>query len=114
MKQNQELSRPTVQQDLAVTRRSMLTQTGTVAIVLFGFRLLPAGNWSLDEPGCRDERDELLANSGDVGSDPQTAGKTSDREEFLRWVGEHMLAGACPVLFILLRQFLLLRLLERL
>ena len=94
MKQKQGLRRPADQPVATVTRRSMLSQTGTVAIALFGLRFLPAGNRSLYEPGCRDERDDLLANSGDVGNDLQAACDKSDREEFLRWVGEHMLAGA--------------------
>ena len=94
MEQKRELRRPAEQQDLAVTRRWMLSKTGTAAIALFGLRFLPVGNRSFNQPGCRDERDERPANSGDDGSDLQAACDRSDREEFLRWVGEHMLAGA--------------------
>ena len=94
MKQNQEISQPTDQRVAAVTRRSMLNQTGGVAIALFGLRFLPAANLFLNPSGCRTEPDDLLANSGDVGSDLQAACDKSDREQFLHWVGEHMLAGA--------------------
>ena len=47
MKQNQEISHPPNQPVATVTRRSMLSQTRTVGIALFGLRLLPVGNRSL-------------------------------------------------------------------